>query len=603
MSYDNLFRQALELHQQGEPDKAEIIYRQILETAPENTQAMHFLAMIAVAKGAYDSAIDLLYKAIAADKKVAPYHFNLAMALQGKGYYQEATEEYKTALKLDAAFAPEGYNNIGNIHKQKGDFKAANKAYKDAIKADENAFYAYNGLGLLLREEGNNAEAMENFRMAMEIAPQVPDSFANLATSLRMEGRYTEALAYYNQALDCADAFASARILTSMGIALELIGKEDEALEAYQKAIASDGAFADAYAHAGSIFLARENLKDAENMLRKAIALDPSSEDAFINLGVVLYKSGLYLEAMENYRQAILLNPRNPEVCNNLAIAVHATGDLQEAAGLCFNVIAIDPKFAPVHNNLANILNDMFLKDKETAIGVAKAWLKHVPDNPIASHTLAAFTKDESLTKAGEEYVRDLFDGFAGTFDDHLTKLKYQAPELMAEKLKNTGEIYDKVLDLGCGTGLSGKAVRPFAKYLVGVDLSEKMLAKAKKNATYDDLHQAEINAYLGSETQTFSLIIAGDVMEYFGDLSETLRLMHKALAENGRVLFTVEKNPAEDVYEIKPCGRFAHGEKYLEKVLGESGFKSWEIKEIILRQENHENVLGMMIFAHKQKV
>ena len=50
MAYDNLLQQALELHQSGELDKAEVIYRQIMETAPENTQVMHFLAMIAVAK-------------------------------------------------------------------------------------------------------------------------------------------------------------------------------------------------------------------------------------------------------------------------------------------------------------------------------------------------------------------------------------------------------------------------------------------------------------------------------------------------------------------------------------------------------------------------
>ncbi|MBR7158734.1 MAG: tetratricopeptide repeat protein [Alphaproteobacteria bacterium] len=600
MAYDNLLQQALELHQSGELDKAEVIYRQIMETAPENTQVMHFLAMIAVAKGAFEVAIDLLYKAIAKDKKVAPYHFNLAMALQGKGFYKEAADEYKTALKLDSSFAPEAYNNIANIYKQKGDFKAAAKAYKDAIKADEKAFYAYNGLGLLLREEGNNAEAMEYFRMASDIAPQVPDSLANLATSLRMEERYTEALAYYDQALEYADAMAAARIYNSKGITLELIGKESEAMNAYQKAISSDAGFADPYAHAGSIFLSQGKLKDAEEMLRKAISLDAYLEDAFVNLGVVLYKSGLYMEAMENYRQAILLNPKNPEVCNNLAIAVHTTGDLQEAAGLCFNVIAIDAKFAPVHNTLANILNDMFPKDKDTAIEIAKAWLKHVPDNPIAKHTLASFTKDKKLTKASKDYVRELFDGFADTFDAHLEGLDYCVPDLFAQKLQSTGKMYDKVLDLGSGTGLSGKAIRPFAKHLTGVDISEKMLAKAENTRLYDDLQNAEINAYLATKQNAFDLIIAGDVMEYFGDLAQTLALMHEALKANGTVLFTTEENAEADTYEIKPYGRFAHGEEYLRRVLGNAGFKNPEISKVVLRKENYEDVAGLMIYAQK---
>ena len=600
MDYDTLFKQALELHQNGELDKAEIIYRQILETAPENTQAMHFLAMLAVSKGAYDEAIDLLYKAIAKNKKIAPYHFNLAMALQGKGFYNQAVDEYKTALKLDPSFSPEAYNNIANIYKIKGDLKTAKKAYKDAIKADEKAFYAYNGLGLLLREEKNNAEAMEYFRMACDIAPQFPDSLANLATSLRMEERYTEALMYYDQALVYADDFTAARIYNSKAITLELLGKENEALEAYQKAIEKDDKFADPYAHAGSIFLNREELKNAESMLRKATYLDDTLEDAFLNLGVVLYKSSLYMEAMENYRKAVLLNPKNPEVCNNLAIAVHATGDLEEAAGLCFNVIAIDPKFTPVHNNLANILNDLFLKNKENAIEIAKAWLKHVPNNPIAHHTLAAFTNDKNLTKAGEEYIKNLFDGFADTFDKHLSKLNYQVPNLLEEKLKSKGKIYDNVLDLGCGTGLSGKNIRSFAKKLTGVDISPKMLAKAKKLQIYDVLQNTEINLFLKNKHNLFDLIIAGDVMEYFGDLAETLNLIHNALIKNGSLIFTVEENPNQNTYEIKPCGRFAHGQKYIEKILNDSKFKNIEINQIVLRQENSENVNGLMIFASK---
>ena len=130
MSFDNMLQKALTLHQQGQLDEAEIIYREILETAPKNAKVMHFLAMIAVTKGAYETAISILYKAIEIDKKSAALYFNLAMALQGAGYLGEALENYEKAVKMDKDFAPEGYNNMANIYRMQKEIKKAEKFYR-----------------------------------------------------------------------------------------------------------------------------------------------------------------------------------------------------------------------------------------------------------------------------------------------------------------------------------------------------------------------------------------------------------------------------------------------------------------------------------------
>ncbi len=607
MSFDNMLQKALTLHQQGQLDEAEVIYREILETAPKNATVMHFLAMIAVTKGAYETAISILYKAIEIDKKSAPLYFNLAMALQGADYLSEALENYQKAIKTDSDFAPEGYNNMANIYRRQKDLKKAEQFYMKALKAaPEKAFFAYNGLGLLQREEGKNEDALESFQKAIDIEPNSPDAYANMAATLRSMGRVFEALPLYEKAL-MTDS-ANPIILTGYGMALELNGQRDEAMEQYKKAISANPEYADAYAHKGAIEIEKNEFKEAEQDLRKATELDPEHEEAWLNLGVVLYNEKLYLEAMEAYRKAIILNPKNPEVCNNLAIAVHASGDLEEAAGLCFNAIALDKDFKEVHNTLSVILTDMYKVDKELAEGTARAWVKHCPDSETAKYVLASFTKDKKAEKAFDGYVKEHFDGFADTFDNTLAALDYSVPDLVADEVKNSGsQVFKEVLDIGCGTGLCGKKIKPFVKNLTGVDISAEMIKKARESGVYDTLEVAEIEKFLKDCTKgnskKFDLITAADVLCYFGRLDKIFIAVAKVLNDGGSFIFTVEKNTdensAED-YTIFETGRFNHKKDYVIKKLQESGFKDIKTSDVNLRKEQGKDVMGILVSCKK---
>ena len=75
MSFDLFFQNAVALHQAGKLDEAEQSYRQLLEIAPEHTDLLHLLGMIALQKGAFDSALDFLYKAVKLAPDAAAYRF------------------------------------------------------------------------------------------------------------------------------------------------------------------------------------------------------------------------------------------------------------------------------------------------------------------------------------------------------------------------------------------------------------------------------------------------------------------------------------------------------------------------------------------------
>ena len=114
---------------------------------------------------------------------------------------------------------------------------------------------------------------------------------------------------------------------------------------------------------------------------------------------------------------------------------------------------------------------------------------------------------------------------FAESFDEKLGRLSYHAPQLVAAVLQDSGLPATKaldVLDAGCGTGLCGPLVAPYARSLEGVDLSAKMLEKAKGRG-YDRLVKSELVAFLMETPARYDLIVSADTLVYFGALEGVL--------------------------------------------------------------------------------
>jgi predicted TPR repeat methyltransferase len=159
-----------------------------------------------------------------------------------------------------------------------------------------------------------------------------------------------------------------------------------------------------------------------------------------------------------------------------------------------------------------------------------------------------------------------------------------------------------EVLDAGCGTGLCGPLVLPYARRLVGVDLSEGMLAHAREKNVYDQLVQGELTAYLRDHQDTFDLIVTADTLVYFGELEDVAVAAAFALRSGGRLIFTVEEAAGDDApstYCIRPHGRYNHRAEYVERVLVEAGLKT-DITRAELRVESGLPVAGLVVTATK---
>jgi predicted TPR repeat methyltransferase len=213
-----------------------------------------------------------------------------------------------------------------------------------------------------------------------------------------------------------------------------------------------------------------------------------------------------------------------------------------------------------------------------------------------------------------ENFSGTLFDSYAERFDSHLTQaLHYNAPTLLKAALAricdNAGRPFrfDTVLDLGCGTGLMGEAIRDEAGFLAGCDVSPRMIerARAKLSADgqplYDKLAVAGLTAFLTSRPDAFAdLVVAADVFVYLGELGPAFAQSARVLKRGGLFAFTVQSHGGEGVV-VGEDRRFAHAEDWLRSKLEKTGFRILALEPASTRQDRGIAVPGLLVVAERR--
>lgn len=229
-------------------------------------------------------------------------------------------------------------------------------------------------------------------------------------------------------------------------------------------------------------------------------------------------------------------------------------------------------------------------------LGVYKRLQALQPARSDLPHMIAALTGTATPARASDDYVRKEFDGFADNFDTTLsTWLEYRAPQLVCDAVKQAlpaGEQTASTIDLGCGTGLAAPLLRPISRRLEGVDLSPRMLDKARARGGYDALHEGEIGKFLEPRRGQYTLAVACDVFCYFGELEPTFRQVQAALKPGGLFAFTVERR-GESGYELQTNGRYAHSDAFILAAAAAAGLELLRDDEVTLRTELHKPVIG----------
>ncbi|KQS98110.1 MULTISPECIES: class I SAM-dependent DNA methyltransferase [unclassified Rhizobium] len=254
----------------------------------------------------------------------------------------------------------------------------------------------------------------------------------------------------------------------------------------------------------------------------------------------------------------------------NRALALEKSGDIDAAVKAYEEVLAIDPD-----------------------------------DHGGAAVRIASMGRGETPDKAPDAYVTTLFDQHAEVFEDVLVEqLDYHVPLLVRQRLQALGlGPFGRVLDLGCGTGLTGGALRDMSEDMTGIDLSENMVEIAHEKDLYETLYVAEVVDFLeDNDDEPFDLITATDVLPYLGALEALFFGCAENMNPGGLFIFSSETLPDETfdgrTFMVGPHQRFAHAQSYVRNRLDAIGFDVVELTDITVRMEEGQPIAGHLVIA-----
>ncbi|WP_374298897.1 methyltransferase domain-containing protein [Ferrovibrio sp.] len=218
-------------------------------------------------------------------------------------------------------------------------------------------------------------------------------------------------------------------------------------------------------------------------------------------------------------------------------------------------------------------MSQIDLKRNDAAVKSLQRAQKLSPQSGVINHLLASL-EGRNPERAPAVFVNWLFNNRAASFDTHLSRLAYRGPEMLQQLAINAGWAADasrRIVDLGCGTGLSGVPFRPYASRLDGVDMVPGMLQQAQRRGIYDALQQSELHAALETMgSDAYDVAIAADTLIYVGKLDGLFVELDRVLASNGSILFTTELGATGSGYTLLPTGRYSHAEDYLLACAGD---------------------------------
>jgi predicted TPR repeat methyltransferase len=280
-------------------------------------------------------------------------------------------------------------------------------------------------------------------------------------------------------------------------------------------------------------------------------------------------------------------------------------GDLAAAADLLLQATDLAPGFASAWFTLGDIREH--LGEREQAIAAFRKAQAADPDDRHGASLRLMLLNDEKLSDMPPAYVRALFDQYAPKFEKALVDdLGYRGPELLfravlaARAAVRRPAFFKRAIDLGCGTGLAARTFAREVDAFIGIDLSPRMIERARATGLYAELEVAEMVQGLGSKSDASAdLILAADAVVYVNDLVPLLREAGRVLVPGGLLAFTAETHGGEGVI-LGEGLRYAHGVAYVRGAIAAAGLMLARLDDLSARNEDNTPVPGLVVVATK---
>jgi predicted TPR repeat methyltransferase len=280
-------------------------------------------------------------------------------------------------------------------------------------------------------------------------------------------------------------------------------------------------------------------------------------------------------------------------------------GDLAAAADLLLQAIELAPNFTSAWFTLADIREE--LGEHDAAAAAFRRAQASDPDDRHGAGLRLMRLGAEPLAGMPQAYVQTLFDQYAPRFEASLVDdLGYRGPELLFRAVlavraaARKPAFFKRAIDLGCGTGLAASAFAKGVDHFVGVDLSPRMIERARATDLYAELEVADMLQGLRARGDASAdLILAADAMVYVAELAPIFAEAARVLAAGGLFAFTAETHDGEGVI-IGQGLRYAHAAAYVRAAVESAGLKLSLLEDRSARNEDNAPVPGLVAVAAK---
>jgi len=342
----------------------------------------------------------------------------------------------------------------------------------------------------------------------------------------------------------------------------------------------------------GIIYWKQKKLKKALIFFKFNRKNHSHHSETAINLASLYVEYNHHAKAIHQYNDILYHHPKRTEIRFNLAACLQKLG-FHDNAIFHYRVILQD--HASHYDSLYN-LACVYWKQKD--INASKFYLEQAQKIHYSEHIefmLKTMLDKQDNFENHQAYVKNLFQLYAVDYDKHLIQnLDYQIPAYLKNYLQ--GKIFNQnVVEIGCGTGLCGEAIKSVSHHVIGIDLSAKMLVNARKKACYDELHEKDFFQFLKDYEHPIGCVFALDVSPYvlnFVDL-----LMHDHIQE---IIFTIELSE-EYPTVFQPTGRLSFHPNYIEENLQKNHYKLIHKKKLSARLQ-HQLLCDLMFYHIKKE-
>jgi predicted TPR repeat methyltransferase len=532
------------------------------------------------------------------DTKRLVLSINEIKNLHQAGFIQEAKQGYLELIRQQPK-NPESYHYLGLVYLQEGHLEEAQYYVEKAISLQPQEISYYLHLANILKAKGQISAARQMLETILQRDPCYTAALNNLGTLYFSEQKWLEANHCFQLAVEQEPDHIEA--FYNLGLSFTKLQNYESARQAYIALIAISKQHLPAHFQLALLYMRQEQYPAAIDHLLVIESLDPEHLETQINLANCYLKQGELYQAKVHYLKALDISPDDKQLYFNIAIINMQQGHIEEAIEYYQLALKIDTHYYEAHNNLA--IAYLFEKNKKKTLEHLQIAHSLKPTDKAISHTIDIINQNKQITRSPKQYIENLFDYYADHYESHLLQtLQYKVPTLILNALttiKKLKHAQYQILDLGCGTGLAGLRFKPYANKLIGIDLSQKMLAIAEQKNIYNELHHDDLCSYLENHSRAIDIIIACDTLVYIGDLAHVISCAAKALNEQGLFAFNTEISDSEP-FTMTNSGRFAHHKDYIEQLAYKYQFNIIYHETDVMRTQEGETVYGYLFILEK---